>query len=142
MLDTQGADVREIKATLLESFLAVIADPNIAFLLLSIGSMALLAEFCSPGVFGPGIVGVLALALAFVAFGQLSVNWVAVALILFSMGLFYFEVQVPGVSVFGVGGVVVFLVGAFLLFGGTLTASDPASDLLLGSGIRLATAKQ
>ena len=132
VLDTQGADVREIKATLLESFLAVIADPNIAFLLLSIGSMALLAEFFSPGVFGPGIVGVLALALAFVAFGQLPVNWVAVGLILFSMGLFYFEMQAPGVGVFGVGGVVVFAVGGFLLFGDFFESSqipEPAVEV-------------
>lgn len=124
VLAIENIEVQQIRKTLLESFLTIIADPNIAFLLLSIGSMALLAEFFSPGVFGPGVVGVLALALAFVAFGQLPVNWVAVALILFSMGLFYFEVQVPGVSVFGVGGVVVFLVGAFLLFGGFFESSE------------------
>ena len=118
VLDTNNLDVRAIEKTLLERFLTTIADPNIAFLLLSVGSMALLAEFFSPGVFGPGVVGVLALALAFVAFGQLPVNWVGVALVLFSMGLFYFEMQIPGVSVFGAGGVAAFLVGAFLLFGG------------------------
>ncbi len=117
ILDTVDLDIREISNTLLENFLALIADPNIAFILLAIGGMALLAEFFSPGVFGPGVVGVLALLLAFVAFGQLPVNWVGVALILFAMVLFYFEVQAPGVSVFGIGGVVVFVAGAFLLFG-------------------------
>ncbi len=123
VLSTAGVPLREIEKTLVESFLTVIADPNIAFLLLSIGSLALMAELFSPGVFGPGVVGVLALLLAFVALGQLPVNWAAVALILFSFGLVYFELQVPGVSVFGVGGLVTFLVGAFLLFGGFFDSS-------------------
>jgi membrane-bound serine protease (ClpP class) len=124
VLSTTNLPVREIKKTLVESFLTVIADPNIAFLLLSIGSLSLMAEFFSPGVFGPGIVGVLALALAWVSLGLLPVNWVAVALILFSMGLFYFELQVAGVGAFGAGGVAAFLVGSFLLFGGFFQSSQ------------------
>lgn len=123
VLSTAGLPLRQIEKTLLESFLTVIADPNIAFLLLSLGSLALMAEFFSPGVFGPGIVGVLALLLAFVALGQLPVNWAAVALILFSFGLVYFEFQAPGISVFGAGGLITFLVGAFLLFGGFFDSS-------------------
>jgi membrane-bound serine protease (ClpP class) len=123
VLSTAGVPVREINKTLVESFLTVFADPNIAFLLLSIGSLALIAEFFSPGVFGPGIVGVLTLLIAFVALGQLPVNWAAVALILFSFGLFYFELQAPGIGVFGAGGLVTFLVGAFLLFGGFFDSS-------------------
>ncbi|MBT5774334.1 MAG: nodulation protein NfeD [Dehalococcoidia bacterium] len=124
VLSTAGVPTQQIKKTLVESFLTVIADPNIAFLLLSIGSLSLMAEFFSPGVFGPGIVGVLALALAWVSLGVLPVNWVAVALILFSFGLFYFEMQVPGVGVFGAGGLVTFVVGAFLLFGGWFESSQ------------------
>ena len=93
-------------------------------MLLSLGSIALTAEFWVPG-FGPGIIGVVLLALAFVSFGQLPVNWVGVALILFSMGLFYFEMEAPGIGVFGAGGVITFLVGAFLLFGGFFGSSDP-----------------
>ena len=123
VLDTKNVEVREIEKTLLESFLTVIADPNIAFLLLSIGSLALLAEFFTPGFFGPGVVGVLALLLAFAAFGQLPVNWVGVALILFSMVLFFFEMQAPGIGVFGISGLVTFLVGGFLLFGGFFDSS-------------------
>jgi membrane-bound serine protease (ClpP class) len=124
VLDLAGAEVKELKKTLLESFLTVIADPNIAFLLISIGSIALMAEFFSPGVFGPGVVGVLGLLLAFVAFGQLPVNWAGVALILFAMGLLYFELQAPGIGVFGVGGTVAFLLGAFFLFGGFFESSE------------------
>lgn len=85
VVNTDGVRVRDINMSFLERFLAVIADPNIAFTLISLGSLALIIEFWIPG-FGPGIIGVIMLALAFVAFGQLPVNWVGVALILFSNG--------------------------------------------------------
>ncbi|MYI83450.1 MAG: nodulation protein NfeD [Chloroflexi bacterium] len=131
-VSTAGLPVREVRKTMLERFLGLIADPNIAYLLLSLGSLALLAEFFSPGVFGPGVVGVLALLLAFVAVGLLPVSWVGVALILFAMGLFYFELQAPGIGAFGAGGVVSFLVGSFLLFGGFFESSvipEPAVEV-------------
>ena len=74
----------------------------------------------------------IALLLAFVALGQLSVSWVGVALILFSMGLFYFELQAPGIGAFGAGGVAAFLVGSFLIFGGFFESSaipEPAVEV-------------
>ena len=132
VVSTAGAQVLEVRTTMLERFLGVIADPNIAYLLLSLGSVSLMAEFFSPGVFGPGVVGVIALLLAFVALGQLSVSWVGVALILFSMGLFYFELQAPGIGAFGAGGVAAFLVGSFLIFGGFFESSaipEPAVEV-------------
>ena len=132
VVSTAGAQVLEVRTTMLERFLGVIADPNIAYLLLSLGSVSLMAEFFSPGVFGPGVVGVIALLLAFVALGQLPVSWVGVALILFSMGLFYFELQAPGIGAFGAGGVAAFLVGSFLIFGGFFESSaipEPAVEV-------------
>ncbi|MXY36013.1 MAG: nodulation protein NfeD [Dehalococcoidia bacterium] len=124
VVNTAGVSVRDINMSFLERFLSVIADPNIAFTLISLGSLALIIEFWMPG-FGPGIIGVIMLALAFVAFGQLPVNWVGVGLILFAMGLFYFEMEAPGIGVFGAGGFVSFLVGALLLFGGFVGSSNP-----------------
>lgn len=124
VVTTEGVPVREIGRSFLERFLGIIADPNISFLLLSLGSLAITIEFWLPG-FGPGIIGVVMVALAFVSFGYLPVNWVGVALILFAMGLFYFEMEAPGVGVFGAGGLVSFLVGALLLFGGFFGSSNP-----------------
>lgn len=124
LVTTEGVPVREIGKSFLERFLGVIADPNISFLLLSLGSLAITIEFWVPG-FGPAIIGVVMVALAFVSFGYLPVNWVGVALILFAMGLFYFEMEAPGIGVFGAGGLVSFLVGALLLFGGFFGSSNP-----------------
>lgn len=116
-LRTEGISIVTISRTPLERFLGFLANPDIAFILLTIGGLGILIEFLSPGLLGPGIIGLIALALAFVALGNMPVNWVGAGLILLAMGLFYLEAQAPGVGVFGVGGAISFILGAFLLFG-------------------------
>lgn len=118
VLETADLEIRETGRTALERFLGLIAHPDIAFLLLSLGGLGILIELLSPGLLGPGILGVIALALAFVALGNLPVNWIGVGLILMAMALFFMEMQAPGVGIFGIGGALSFVVGAFLLFGG------------------------
>ena len=118
VLEIEGLPTETIYPNLLERFLGVIANPNIALLLLSIGGFGILIEFYNPGAFVPGVFGVIALALAFVALGNLPVNWTGFGLIALSMVLFFVELQAPGVSVPGILGGIAFLVGAFLLFGG------------------------
>ena len=118
VLATAGLEVREIGKTPVERFLSIVADPNIALLLLSIGGLAIMIEVLNPGSFGPGIIGIIALALAFVALGNLPVNWVGVGLILFGIILFYLEIQASGIGLFGIAGGFSFVLGAFLLVGG------------------------
>ena len=118
VLDTAGLEIRPVSRTPVESFLGFIANPNIAFLLFVVGSIGLVVEIFSPGLIGPGVVGLLCLALAVLAFGYLPVNWVGVALLVFAAVLFFFELQAPGVGLFGIVGVISFLIGAFFLFGG------------------------
>ena len=127
-LDTEGIALTAIEQTNVQRFLRFLADPNIAFLLLTIGGIGIVIELFSPGLIGPGAVGVIALTLAFLAFGSLPVNWVGVGLILLAMALFYLEAQAPGIGIFGVSGAVAFLVGAFLLFG-NLSFSPSAPPL-------------
>ena len=124
VLHTQGSDIQEIKQTLLENLLRVLANPDVAFVLLVVGGLGILIEFITPGFIGPGVVGVISLALAYVGAGQLSVNWVAVGLILFSMVLLFLELQHPGVGVFGIGALISFVLGALLLFGRFFSAPD------------------
>ena len=118
VLDTSGVDLRTVDKTVLERFLAIISNPNVAFLLLVIGAIGLFIEFLAPGLFAPGIIGGLCLVMAFVAFGNLPVNWVGLALLAFALVLIFAELQSPGVSFFGAGGVVSFVLGSVLLFGG------------------------
>ena len=124
VLQTDDAEVREVKPTLLDNFLGVLANPNLAFLLFVLGAVGLLVEAVSPGLIGPGVIGGLALALALLGFGHLPVNWVAVGLLLLAPVLFYLETMGPGISIFGIGGVVCLGLGGFLLFGGFFSPPD------------------
>ena len=90
-LDLLGAPVVENSPTIIEDFLKLISDPNIAFLLLSLGALALVMEFVVPGHIVPGIFGAIALVLAFFALGTLPVNWAGVALIGVAFILFALE---------------------------------------------------
>ena len=116
-LSAEGLTITNIERTPLEHFMRFLANPNIAFLLLTIGGIGIVIELFSPGLIGPGAVGVIALALAFLAFGNLPVNWVGVGLIVLAMALFFVETQAPGIGIFGISGAIAFLIGAFLLFG-------------------------
>jgi len=102
----------------IENFLDILADPNIAFLLLSLGSLAIFIEFVHPGAIFPGVFGVIALLLGFFALSVLPFNWAGVALILVAFILFGLEVFVPSHGILGIGGAVA------LVFGGLLLTSD------------------
>ena len=101
--------------TIIERFFALIADPNIAFLLLSLGATAIFIEILNPGLFFPGIFGVIALVLAFFSLGALPVNWAGVALIIVAFALFVGEVFVSGFGILGIGGAVSLIFGGLLL---------------------------
>ncbi len=129
-LQTRDLAVREIKPTLLEIFLNVVTNPNLAFLLLTIGGLAILAELLTPGFIGPGVVGVICLGLAFLGLGHLPVNWLGVGLVMFAMIMFFLEMQEPGLGIFGLGGIIALVLGALLLFGGLFSTPDiPDTDI-------------
>ena len=122
-LDTEGIRCEKprercesIGLSFVERFIDVIADPTISSLLLSLGGLALVIEIFNPGLLFPGIFGVIALALAFVSFGNLPVNWAGVGLILFGIGLIFFEIQVTGFGVLGIGGIIAFILGVIFIF--------------------------
>jgi len=127
-LSTRDAPVRTIGMNFAERLLHVIVDPNIAYLLLSIGTLALTAEFYNPGAIFPGVTGAICLILAFVAFGSLPVNWGGVALIVLAVVLFIVDIKVAG-FVLSVGGVIAFVLGSLMLFS-PFTPSSPTMPRL------------
>jgi len=139
-LYTQESSIKEIEITLFERFLSILAKPNIAFTLFFIGQLGILVELITPGFIGPGVVGVISLALAFIGIGHLPVNWVGVGLLLFSMILFFFELQEPGIGIFGIGGLISFVLGAFLLFGGVAAPDIPMPSLRVSIWVIAVTA--
>ena len=123
-LGAEGASLTQLDRTFMEHILNILASPNVVFALFFIGGVAILIEVLMPGLAGPGILGVIAVGLAFVGFWNLPGSWLGVALIALSMGLFYGESIKPGFGVFGGGGLVSLIVGAVLLFGNFFSPSD------------------
>lgn len=116
MLHTRGAVIQPIGLTLPEQLLHLIDDPNISYLLLTIGAWALLAEVFHPGSVIPGVVGVLCLALALTAFESLPMNWTGVGLIALAIGLFILDLKAASHGVLTGAGLITFIIGSLMLF--------------------------
>lgn len=123
-LAVKGLPVDRMKAGFRLGLLAVIADPNVAYILLMLGFYGLLFELQNPGAILPGVVGGICLILAFFALSALPVNYAGVALIVLAIVFFLAEVKVASHGLLGAGGVVSLLLGSLLLFqGGTARLS-------------------
>jgi membrane-bound serine protease (ClpP class) len=117
-LNTQGATLNYVDMSLREDFLYTIADPNIAFLLLSLAMLGIMVELFNPGLIFPGVVGAISLLLAFFSLGVLPFNWAGVLLIVLAFGLFVGEVLTTTFGLFTAGGVVSLVIGSLILFRG------------------------
>ena len=116
VLETQGLEFRTFEKNILEHFLEFISDPNVSFILLTVGGLGIVVELFNPGLIAPGVVGVICLLLAFLALTTLPVNWAGVVFVLLAVVLIVLEVTVAGFGILGVGAVVSLMVGGLLLF--------------------------
>jgi membrane-bound serine protease (ClpP class) len=114
-LHVRGATIRELDMNFFEAFFHTLLDPNIALILLNIGSLAILIELYNPGATLPAVTGVICLTLAAVALYNLPTNWAAVVLIAASIVMFVFDLKVNS-FVLTAGGILAFILGAFFLF--------------------------
>ena len=96
--------------------LAVIAEPNVAYLLLLAGIFGLFFEFSNPGFVLPGVAGAISLLLALSSFEVLPIDYAGVALILLGIAFMAGEIFISGFGVFGVGGIIAFVFGSLMLF--------------------------
>ena len=112
--------------TTIEDFLYAITDPNIAYILLSVASLGIMAEIFNPGLIFPGIVGGICGLLAFYSLGVLPVNYTGVLLVVLAFGLFIAEAFTPGFGLLAAGGIVSLVTGSLILFkGGPLFQVSP-----------------
>ncbi len=139
-LETRGASTRRLNMSLIDRFLYILADPNISFILLSVGGLAVVVEILNPGLIFPGLTGVLCLTLAFMSLGNLPVNWAGAALILLGVALIVAEFYVAGFGILGIGGIVSFIIGGLLLFAhfGSPSPTEPSLGVSLWVLIPLA----
>jgi membrane-bound serine protease (ClpP class) len=115
-LATKGAVAKPIAIGLRDRFLNIITDPNVAYVLMMLGTLGLIFELSNPGAVLPGVVGGISLILAFFAFQSLPINFAGMLLILFAIVLFIAEVKVVSHGVLAIGGVVAMALGSLMLY--------------------------
>jgi membrane-bound serine protease (ClpP class) len=125
-LHTAGSSSVNVEMSWQQRVLSLIAHPQVAYLLLTLGTLGLTIELWSPGAVLPGVAGGICLLLAFFAFQVLPVSYAGVLLILFGLGLLVLEVKVTSYGLLGVGGVLSLLLGSMMLI------DSPLPELQIG----------
>jgi len=119
-LKTAGAQIRNYEMTIKEKVLSKLMDPNIAFLLLVLGGLALMAEFNHPGAVVPGVTGLISILLALFALNLLPTRFAALALLLAAFALFALEAKYATHGILGIGGIICMVFGALFLVDGPI----------------------
>lgn len=114
-LRTKNAAIETFGMSWTDKFLNIISDPNVAYLMMMLGFFGILFELFNPGVILPGIVGIIALILAFYAMHTLPINYAGLALIIFGIFLLLIEIKVASHGMLAIGGIVSLLLGSMLL---------------------------
>jgi membrane-bound serine protease (ClpP class) len=115
-LQTKDAPVKKIEIRFRDRFLALITDPNVAYILMMVGMLGIFFELSNPGSILPGVLGGISLILAFFAFQSLPINWAGLLLILFGVILLIAEIKVVSHGILTIGGVVAMLLGSMMLY--------------------------
>jgi membrane-bound serine protease (ClpP class) len=115
VLHTKGATTKDVPMGWRLEALKALSDPNIAFILMTLGTIGLLAELYNPGAILPGIVGAISLILAFYSLQTLPVNYAGVLLIILGVVLFILEIKVASYGLLSLGGLAALIFGALLL---------------------------
>jgi membrane-bound serine protease (ClpP class) len=131
VLTTAGAVAVPLPLSPLEQILVILTNPNIVFLLLTVGVQAVLIELGSPGGWVPGFIGVVALSLATYGLGVLPVNLFGLIFLGTAFVLFALEVKAPTKGALSLAGVASFVVGALVLFNTARTPGFPGVSIPL-----------
>jgi membrane-bound serine protease (ClpP class) len=116
VLETGALIIERITPDWRSSLLAVITNPNVAYVLMLVGIYGLILEFSNPGIILPGVVGTICLLLALYAFQVLPINYAGLALLGIGLVFIIAEMFVSSGGILGVGGVIAFTVGSVMLF--------------------------
>jgi membrane-bound serine protease (ClpP class) len=137
-LATSELVVERVQADWRTKLLAVLTNPNVAYLLMLIGVYGLLLEGYSPGAIVPGVVGAISLLMALYAFQVLSVNYAGLALMILGIALIVAEAFAPSFGALGLGGIAAFVFGSVILLDKEVPGFQVARTLI--GGVALAGA--
>jgi membrane-bound serine protease (ClpP class) len=118
----------------------MLTNPNIVFLLITIGVQALLIEISSPGGWIAGFIGIVSLALGAYGLGVLPVNWFGLIFLATSFVLFILDIKAPTHGALTAAGLATFIIGALVLFNspGTPEFQRVSIPLVIGAGVATA----
>ncbi|MBK5910160.1 hypothetical protein CCR85_01460 [Rhodothalassium salexigens] len=114
-LSLAGRAVERVEPSLTTRALGVLANPNVAFILMLIGVYGLIFEFSNPGTIGPGVIGAIALVLGLYALNQLPLDYAGLALVGLGIAFMVAEAVSPSFGILGLGGLAGFVIGAAML---------------------------
>ncbi len=137
LLDTTHINVVDYPTSLFEQILGTLIDPNIVFLLLTLGVNALLIELSSPGGWVAGFIGVVCLALAGYGLDILPVNWFGLVFLLAAFVLFILDIKAPTHGALTAVGIASFIAGSLILFNspGAPSFQRVSVPLVVGTGL-------
>jgi membrane-bound serine protease (ClpP class) len=135
VVHTKGADLVPVKTTAVEDVLGLLTNPNIVFLLLSIGVQAILIEISSPGGWAAGTIGVIMVSLAIYGLGILPVNWFGIIFMILAFILFILDIKAPTHGALTFAGTGSFIAGALILFNSVTTPGFPKVSVGLVVGM-------
>ncbi|MFZ8784586.1 NfeD family protein [Thermocrinis sp.] len=125
IIKTLGVPVVEVKESLRESFLKVITNPTVAYLLLLIGFYGIFFELYNPGAVVPGAVGVISFLLGLYGLGIIGINWLGLLLILAGILLFALELVTPTFGGLAIAGTIALAIGSLVL----ISPDSPYGDI-------------
>jgi membrane-bound serine protease (ClpP class) len=134
-LETAGLDVVTIAPDWRTEFLAVITNPNIAYMLMLLGIAGLFFELTTPGAVLPGVVGAISLALALFALNLLPVDYAGAALVLLGIAMMVAEAFIGAFGVIGLGGVVAFVIGSIIMFHPNAPGLGLSLSVVIGASV-------
>lgn len=114
-LETADAETVALMPNWQERLLAVLANPNVAFVLMLVGIYGIIFEFANPGIVFSGVIGAIALLLGLFSLNLLPIDYAGVGLILLGVALMTAEAFAPSFGILGIGGAVAFALGAVML---------------------------
>lgn len=136
-LRTADAEVVELSPSVIELILQMLTNPNIVFILITIGVQAILIEISSPGGWVAGFVGIVSLAFGAYGLGVLPVNWFGLVFLVLSFVLFILDIKAPTHGALTIAGLTSFIIGALVLFNtpGTPDFQRVSIPLVIGAGL-------
>jgi len=134
-LATAGLQVVTAPPDWRTELLALVTNPNVAFILMLIGVYGLILEFFNPGAVAPGLVGVISLMVALYALALLPINYAGAALVLIGIGLMIAEAHIGAFGAIGVGGIAAFVIGALMMFPSGVPGFALSGAVVIGAAL-------